>query len=73
MNKVILEHFPAAELPDRLRGEIDPSRRVTVTVVEEEPPEEAMSLEQLFSMRQPPFLTKEEIDDHIRRLRDEWE
>jgi hypothetical protein len=71
MNKVFREHFPAAKLPEELRGSIDPSRQVTVTVVEEQAPEDVMSLEEIFALRQPPFLTKEEIDAHIRELRED--
>jgi hypothetical protein len=73
MNKIFREHFPAAKLPDELRGAIDPSRQVTVTVVEEVPPEDVMSLEEIFALRQPPFRTVEEIDGDIRALRDEWQ
>jgi hypothetical protein len=74
MNRIVREHYPASKLPEDLRAGVDPSSRVTVTVVEEEaPPEHAMSLEEIFSMRQPPFRTKEEIDEDLRRQRDEWD
>ena len=73
MNKVVREHYPASRLPEDLRGRIDADRTVTVTVVEEEPVEPAMTLEELFALRRPPFLSAAEIDDHIRQLRDEWD
>lgn len=73
MNAVVRRHYPAGKLPDDLRGEIDPARQVTVTIVEEELPEEVMSLEEIFAARRPPFRTAEEIDADIRALRDEWQ
>jgi hypothetical protein len=71
MNAVVRRHYPARKLPDDLRGDIDPSREVVVTVVEEEPPERVMTLEEIFATRQPPDLTREEIDEHIRSLRED--
>ncbi|HEX8665439.1 MAG TPA: hypothetical protein VF744_15560 [Beijerinckiaceae bacterium] len=72
MNAVVRRHYPARKLPDDLRGEIDPSKEVVVTVVvEEDRPEHVMSLEEIFALRQPPFLSKEEIDEHIREMREE--
>ena len=73
MNKVVRERYPAAKLPDELRGRIGAEKPVTVTVVEEEPPPAAMTLEELFALRRPPYLSAAEIDDHVRRLRDEWD
>jgi len=74
MNKVVREHYPASKLPDDLRGPIEVGKSVTVTVMEEEPPPaDVLSLEDLFALRQPPYLSKEEIDEHIRALRDEWQ
>ena len=48
---------------------------VTVTVEEEEekPPEKVMSLEEIWALRAPPFRTAEEIDQQLRRDRDEWD
>ena len=73
MNKFVREHYPASRLPDDLRGDIDPARRVTVTVVEEEaPPERVMPLEEIIALRQPPYRSAAEIDEAIRRDRDAW-
>lgn len=73
MNTVVRQHYPASKLPDDLRGGIDPSKEVTVTVVEEDRPERVMTFEEIFALRQPPFRTAEEIDAQIRELRDEWQ
>ena len=70
MNKIVKEHFPASKLPVELREGIDPAGHVTVTVVEEErPPEHVMTLEEIFAVRRPPYLTAEEIDKMIDELR----
>ena len=74
MNRIIREHYPASKLPEDLRAGVDPSSTVTVTIVEEEKrPEKAMTLEEIFALRRPPFRTAEEIDEDLRRQRDEWD
>ena len=74
MNRIIREHYPASRLPEDLRAGVDPSATVTVTIVEEEKrPEEVMSLEEIWALRAPPFRTAQEIDDDLRRDRDEWD
>jgi hypothetical protein len=74
MNRVIREHYPASKLPEDLRAGVDPSSTVTVTIVEEEKrPEKVMTLEEIFALRRPPFRTAEEIDEDLRRQRDEWD
>jgi hypothetical protein len=74
MNRIIREHYPASKLPEDLRAGVDPSATVTVTIVEEEKrPEEVMSLEEIWALRAPPFRTAKEIDDALRRQRDEWD
>jgi hypothetical protein len=73
MNKIIREHYPASKLPEDLRAGVDPSSTVTVTIVEEEKgPEKAMSLDEIWALRAPPFKTAQEIDEGLRRDRDEW-
>ena len=72
MNRTIREHYPASKLPDDLRGGVDPSASVTVTIEEEEKrPEKVMTLEEIWALRTPPFRTAKEIDDDLRRQRDE--
>jgi hypothetical protein len=73
MNKTVREHFPASKLPDELRGDVDPSATVTVTVEEEKPAKARPTIAEIFARRQPPFRSKEEIDAEWRRRRDESE
>ena len=73
MNRIVRTNYPAAKLPGDLREGIDPAKEVTVTVVEEDQPKNVMTLEELFALRTPPFLTKEEIDKSIERMRNEWD
>jgi hypothetical protein len=74
MNRIIREHYPAAQLPEDLRPSDDPNAQVTVTIeVEEQRPEHVLSLDEIWALRRPPFQTKEEIDAEIRRQRDEWD
>jgi hypothetical protein len=74
MNRIIRENYPASKLPEDLRVGVDPNATVTVTIVEEENgPAEAVSLEEIWALRAPPFRTAKEIDDDLRRQRDEWD
>ena len=73
MNKIVREHYPVANLPEDLREGLDPAAEVTVTLVEENMPETAVSLEEIFAARRPPFRSAEDIDAQVRALRDEWE
>jgi hypothetical protein len=74
MSRIVRENYPASKLPEDLRAGVDPSSTVTVTIVEEEKrPEKVMTLEEIFALRRPPFRTAEEIDEDLRRQRDEWD
>jgi hypothetical protein len=74
MNKIVKEHYPASRLPEDLRAGVDPASTVTITIVEEAvSPREAMSLEEIWALRAPPFRTAQQIDDELRRQRDEWD
>jgi hypothetical protein len=73
MNKIVREHYPAAQLPEDLRPNDDPNARVTVTIEQEERPERVMTLEEIFSQTGFRRRTKEEIDADVRRQRDEWD
>ena len=74
MNRIIRENYPASKLPEDLRAGVDPSSTVTVTIVEEErPPEKVMSLEEIFSLKGFRRRSAEEIDEDLRRQRDEWD
>ena len=74
MNRIVRENYPASKLPEDLRTGVDPSSTVTVTIVQEEKrPEKVMTLDEIFALRRPPFRTAEEIDEDLRRQRDEWD
>ena len=73
MNKIIRDNYPASRLPEDLREGIDPSTRVTVTVVEDEAHHQPMTLEEIWAARRPPYRSAEEIVGGIRQLRDEWD
>ncbi len=74
MNRIVRENYPASKLPEDLRAGVDPSSTVTVTIVEEEKQaEKVMTLEEIFALRCPPFRKAEEIDEDLRRQRDEWD
>ncbi len=74
MNKIVKEHYPAANLPRELRDGLEPQQLVTVTVtVEDHVPENPLTLDEIFALRRPPFRSTEEIDAELRRQRDEWD
>ena len=62
--------------PRILREGVDPAAIVTVTVVEEvaQSPKKIMSVEELWALPGASFFrTAQEIDDDLRRDRDEWD
>jgi hypothetical protein len=74
MNKIVREHYPAANLPEDLRIGVDRGARVTVTITfEEQRPERAPTLDEIWASRRPPYRTKEQIDVDVRHQRDEWD
>jgi hypothetical protein len=76
MNKIVKEHYPAAKLPEDLREGLDPAQLVTITVAVEEKrsePAEVLTLEEIFALRRPPYRSGDEIDEDLRRQRDEWD
>ncbi len=74
MNRIVREHYPAARLPDDLREGFaaDADVRVTIewTVTK---PERSLSVTEIFARREPPFRSKEEMLEELRRQRDEWD
>lgn len=74
MNKIVRRHYPAANLPDDLRREVGNVEDVTITIETEAEnrAEHVKSLEEIFAARRPPFRTAEEIDEDVRRDREEW-
>jgi hypothetical protein len=73
MNKIVREHYPVSQLPAELRPSSDPTAKVTVTIEEEKRIDRVMTLDEIFSQQGFRRRTKEEIDDEIRRQRDEWD
>ena len=75
MNKIVHEHLPASALPENLRGGIDASATVTVTVMEEARPQRLDHLRKLLeeARRDAPGITTEEAVVRVRALRDEWD
>lgn len=88
MNRIVKEHYPASKLPDDLREGLDPKAevRVTVELASDEVrlegtafdrllrrPERVLSLEEMFAMRRPVYHSLDELNEHIRALRDEWD
>jgi hypothetical protein len=74
MNRIVHENYPVSKLPEDLRAGVDPSSTVTVTIVEEEKrPEKVMALDEIFSLKGFRRRSAEEIDDDLRRQRDEWD
>lgn len=78
MNKIVRDNYPASKLPEDLRPTADPDARVRIIVEDESEsvlkrPEHVMTFEEIFALRQPPFRSKEEIDEDIRRDRDAWD
>jgi len=71
MNKIIREHYPASKLPEDLRPSADPNASVTVTIEVESRPEAAMSFEEIFSLSGFRRRTAAEIEEDLRRTRDE--
>lgn len=77
MNKIVLEHYPAAKLPEELREGIEPGASVRVTV-EEEARRKPLDPEKLLELMRAaqanaPGTTLDEAVARIRALRDEWE
>ncbi|HKH81444.1 MAG TPA: hypothetical protein VKA03_07530 [Methylovirgula sp.] len=89
MNKIVKEDYPVAKLPEDLREGLDPAQQVRVTIevapsAKEEMdrelqsawfhrPDHVLSLEEIFALRRPPFRSAEEIEEELRRQRDEWD
>jgi hypothetical protein len=77
MNRIVRENYPVANLPEDLRPTTDPNAVVTVTIEdvadEMKRPEQIMTFEEIFSLTGFRRLSKYEIDEDIRRQRDEWD
>jgi hypothetical protein len=75
MNRIVREHYPAAKLPDDLRDEIGAEKRVTITIEIESAGSDARNdwYSKYQHIRRTNFHSLEEVNDHVRSLRDEWD
>jgi hypothetical protein len=75
MNKIVREHYPASKLPADLRDAIGAAEQVTITIVTEEEAKTSATKDDWFSkyehLRRGHFRSIEEINEHVRSLRDE--
>ena len=73
MNKIVRQ-YPVEKLPDDLRDGLTHAS-VTISLAEEapDPSPAAGHFTQWKHLRRSEFFTPEEIVDHVRALRDEWE
>jgi hypothetical protein len=72
MNKIVRAHYPVSQLPEDLRQGLDPAAEVTVIIEDAEPPQQPMTIAQIFAARQPPYRSAQEIDQQIIEQRDGW-
>ena len=75
MNKVVLEHYPAARLPKDLRESIATNASVWVTVEEEPVSSDRGELLKLLeeARREAKGVSTDDAVRRIRELRDEWD
>ncbi|MGE0279555.1 MAG: hypothetical protein AB7P20_02925 [Rhizobiaceae bacterium] len=76
MNKIVLEHYPASDLPNDMREGIPGDAKVRVTIEEEiQRPSFSEIRKQLEQVRSklPRNVTVEEAVQRVRDLRDEWD
>jgi hypothetical protein len=77
MNKIVKRHLPVSELPADWRTELPADVRVRVEIEVESGEHDSAagvpSLDEILARRRPPYRSKNEIDEDLRRERDEWE
>ena len=75
MNKIVHEHVPVSELPEKLRKGISDDVLVTIIVQEEQPVPTREELLRLAhrAQKNAKGVTTEEAVARIRALRDEWD
>jgi hypothetical protein len=76
--KIVTENVTAADLPERFRGTISPSKTITVVVIEkDDDPAEVVSDEpaylKLWGIAAHRNTSIEDAVARIRELRDEWD
>ncbi len=67
----LVDDYPAAKLPDDLRGAIDPRERVTITVVVSEGP--VATFHDIFESLHNSRVHSDDPVLRIRALREEWD
>ena len=74
MNRMVRQNYPVEKLPEDLRDGITHAS-VTVSLEEEAPDisPAAGHFTRWKHLRRTEFLTTDEIVDHVRALRDEWD
>jgi hypothetical protein len=77
MNKIVKRHLPVSELPADWRAEFPADVHVRVEIEVESKEHEGApglpSLDEIFARRRPPYRSKNEIDEDLRKERDDWE
>jgi hypothetical protein len=67
----IIEDIPASELPEELRGGIDPTEIVTITVAVKDTPEPSFA--EIFASHHDSRVHSDDPVLRIRALREEWD
>jgi hypothetical protein len=70
VNRIVREHYPVGKLPEDLRGDLDLSANVTITLVQEHARDHVVSLGEIFAVADRSWLSKDEIDSHLASTRD---
>ena len=74
MNKIIREHYAAADIPEDLQEGIDPQGRVTITIAEEGQMQRSQfSFRKIFDELHDDRVSSDDPVMRIRALREEWE
>lgn len=76
MNKIVLDHYPVDKLPADLRVGLDPAQPVTIVLTQEVDTSSETPVGHFSRFRhlsRPHFTSRQEIADHIGRLRGEWD
>lgn len=75
MNRIVREHYPVEKLPEDLREGLaaDADVRVVVEVRASSETKKPFDLQRTFDSFQPSFNSPDEVADHIRSLREEWD
>jgi len=79
MNRIVWEHYPVEKLPQDIRNALASEQRVRVILevetgdIAQPDSSDVGHFSRWQHVRQSHFATSEEIDDHIRALRDEWD